>query len=110
MYECEECKEKSDYSKYNEPLVIQSKTGKKMLIHPECCSKENLIKLLGEIMESERLFCDDISSLIQNCDITKLQEFERKYGTYDEVRGGISIDRCKDILAIVAELKSRHLK
>lgn len=110
MYECEECKEKSDYSKYNEPIIIRSKTGKKMLIHPECCSRENLIKVLGEMMESERLFYDDTLSLVQNCNITKLQEFEQKYGTYDEIRSGISIDRFKGILAIVAELKNRHLK
>ncbi|MBI3639308.1 MAG: hypothetical protein HY223_03235 [Thaumarchaeota archaeon] len=110
MYECEECEEKSDYSKYNEPIIVESKTGKKMLIHPECCSTENLIKVLGEIAESERLFYDDVLSLVRNCDFTKLQEFEQKYGTYDEIRSGISIDRFKGILAIVTELKSRHLK
>lgn len=106
MYECEECKEKSDHSKYDEP-IIGSKTGKRVLIHPECCSTENLIKVLGDMAESERLFYDDTLSLVQNCDITKLQEFERKYGTYYEIRNGISIDRFRDILAIVTELKSR---
>jgi len=105
MYECEECHGDSNHSKYHIPIVDESE-GKKVMIHLECCPKENLIRLLHEKVESEKMFYADALNLAESLSSENIKKFERKYGTYDEIKGGIKIDKLMEILAIVDQLKT----
>ncbi len=105
MYECEQCKGDSNHSKYHIPIVDESE-GKKVLLHLECCPKENLIRLLHEKVESEKMFYADALNLAESLSSENIKKFERKYGTYDEIKGGIKIDKLMEILAIVDQLKT----
>jgi len=105
MYECEECHSDSDHSKYHIPIIDESE-GKKVMLHLECCPKENLIRLLHEKVESEQMFYADALNLAENLTSENIDKFERKYGTYDEIKGGIKIDKLVEILAIVDQLKT----
>ncbi len=105
MYECEECHGDSDHSKYHIPIVDESE-GKKVMLHLECCPKENLIRLLHEKVESEKMFYADALNLAESLSSENIKKFERKYGTYDEIKGGIKIDKLVEILAIVDQLKT----
>jgi len=105
MYECEECHGDSNHSKYHIPIVDESE-GKKVMLHLECCPKENLIRLLHEKVESEKMFYADALNLAESLSSENIKKFERKYGTYDEIKGGIKIDKLMEILAIVDQLKT----
>lgn len=105
MYECEECHESSEHSKYHVPMFIETERGKKKMIHLECCSKENLLKILCDKAESERIFYNDIDNLAKNVNSENIRRFEEKYGIYDELKSEIQIDRCLEILAIIDQLK-----
>jgi len=105
MYECEECHGDSNHSKYHIPIVDESE-GKKVMLHLECCPKENLIRLLHEKVESEKMFYADALNLAESLSSENIKKFERKYGTYDEIKGGIKIDKLVEILAIVDQLKT----
>ncbi len=105
MYECEECHGDSNHSKYHIPIVDESE-GKKVLLHLECCPKENLIRLLHEKVESEKMFYADALNLAESLSSENIKKFERKYGTYDEIKQGIKIDKLVEILAIVDQLKT----
>ena len=105
MYECEECHGDSNHSKYYIPIIDES-GGKKVMLHLECCPKENLIRLLHQKVESEKMFYADASNLAENLSSENIKKFERKYGTYDEIKGGIKIDKLIEILAIVDQLKT----
>jgi len=105
MYECEECHGDSNHSKYHIPIVDESE-GKKVMLHLECCPKENLIRLLHEKVESEKMFYADALNLAESLSSENIKKFERKYGTYDEIKGGIKIDKLIEILAIVDQLKT----
>jgi len=106
MYECEECHQESDHSKYHVPIIIES-AGRRKMMHVECCSKENLLNQLRQKAESEKMFFDDVLSLADNFNTENLKKFEHKYGTYDEIRDQIEIDRLTEILAIVDQLKNQ---
>ncbi len=105
MYECEQCHGDSDHSKYHIPIVDESK-GKKVMLHLECCPKENLIKLLHEKVESEKMFFDEALNLSENLSAENIEKFEKKFGTYEEINQGIKIDKLVEILAIVDQLKT----
>jgi len=105
MYECAECHEGSEHSKYHIPIIDESE-GKKVLLHLECCPKENLIKLLREKVESEKMFFDDALNLSENMSAENIEKFEKKFGTYEEIKQGIKIDKLVEILAIVDQLKT----
>lgn len=105
MYECEQCHGDSDHSKYHNPIVDESK-GKKVMLHLECCPKENLIKLLHEKVESEKMFFDEALNLSENLSAENIEKFEKKFGTYEEIKQGIKIDKLVEILAIVDQLKT----
>lgn len=106
MYECENCHESSEKSTYHLP-VIDEKNGKKIIVHLECCSRENLIKILKQKIDSEKMFFDDVQNLAENMTKENIKIFEERYGTYDELRSGLQIDRCSEILAIVDQIKKR---
>ncbi len=105
MYECEQCHGDANHSKYHIPIVDESE-GKKVMLHLECCPKENLIRLLHEKVESEKMFYADALNLAESLSSENIKKFERKYGTYDEIKGGIKIDKLVEILAIVDQLKT----
>jgi transposase-like protein len=108
MYECENCHESSDKSSYHIPVVVDSDKGKK-IIHVECCSKEELVKILERKIESDTMVYNDALKLVQNLNKENIKKFEDRYGTYHETTDGIQIDRFSEILAIVSQLK-KHLK
>ena len=86
-------------------MVDESK-GKKVMLHLECCPKENLIKLLHEKVESEKMFFDEALILSENLSAENIEKFEKKFGTYEEIKQGIKIDKLVEILAIVDQLKT----
>ena len=104
MYSCDECHEDHQHSKYHIPVVVSSEKQPKLL-HVECCSKENLLEKLKQLVESETLFYKDISNLTENFNQENIEKFEKKYGTYDEHKSGIQFDKFIEILAIVDKLK-----
>jgi len=105
MYECEECQGEEGNSKYDFPIIDQ--TGKQKILHLECCSKENLLKLLHRRVETELMFYNDVKELVNNPTFNVILKFEQKYGTFDEVKDGIQIDRFKEVLAMLDQIKNK---
>src|SRR5919112_4567764 len=84
---------------------------KSKIVHIECCSHEQIKQILLIQAEDEIRFYKDIIDLIKEGKgkdnksfLNKLNNFEEKYGSFDEIKQGTSIDR--DILtyALIAEL------
>ncbi len=104
MYICDECNEDEHHSKYRAPVVVNLQ-GQNKLAHVECCSEENLLEKLKQIVESETIFYKDISNLVENFSQDNISKIERKYGSYDEHKSGIQSDKFTEILAIIDKLK-----
>jgi len=105
MYECEECQGEGGNSKYHFPIIDQ--TGGKKILHLECCSREKLLKLLHHRVETETIFYNDVKKLASNPTSEVILEFEKKYGRFDEIKGGIQIDRFKEVLAMIDQIKNK---
>lgn len=86
------------------PIIVDTDKGKK-IIHIECCPKDELVKLLKNKLDSEKMFFNDAVRIAENLNLESIKRFEEKYGTYQETRDGIQIDRFVEILAIVDQLK-----
>jgi hypothetical protein len=82
------------------------KNGSLKLVHIECCSTDDLRKLLSARAKREIEFFSDASKLSENLDLKMFKEFEKSYGDYYEVVE-TSSDQELAVLAIVSELKSR---
>ncbi|MCH7967185.1 MAG: hypothetical protein IIB02_07205 [Thaumarchaeota archaeon] len=104
MYNCDECHEDANRSTYSIPVIINSEKENKML-HIECCSKDQLLDRLNKIALSEILFYQDLLKIVENADQGKIKDFTRKYGTHDEHKFGIQIDKFLEALAIIDKLK-----
>ncbi len=104
MYTCDECDEDENHSTYSIPVIINSENQNKML-HIECCSKDQLLDRLNKIASSEISFYQDLLKIVENADQTKIQDFSKKYGTHDEYKFGIQIDKFLEALAIIDKLK-----
>ena len=52
------------------------------------------------------MFFDDALNLSENMSAEKIEKFEKKFGTYEEIKQGIKIDKLVEILAIVDQLKT----
>lgn len=92
-----------------EPLVEKSK-----IAHIECCSHEQIKQILLSQAEDQIIFYKDIIDLIKEGKgkdnksfLNKLNNFEQKYGSFDEIRQGTSIDRDIFTYALIAELKRK---
>ncbi|AJZ76213.1 hypothetical protein [Candidatus Nitrosotenuis cloacae] len=119
MYICDECHEDQQHSKYHVPAILHSKNRNRIL-HLECCSRENLVNRINEIIESEIMFYEDVSKLVENFNSETLEKFKKKYGTYEEIIGSMKydpmqdamlasqIDKFLEILAVINELE-KHL-
>jgi hypothetical protein len=105
MYECEECLGEEGSSRYHFPMIDQ--TGKQKILHLECCSRESLLKLLHRRVENELMFYNDVKELANNPTSNFILKFEQKYGTFDEVKDGLQIDRFKEILAMIDQIKNK---
>ena len=108
MYQCDECKQESNHSKYHIPAVVHS-GEKNRILHIECCSQDNLIEEIQQMVEGEKMFYDDVSELINDFNAQILEKFEKKYGTYDETKWGIQIDKFVQILAMIDQLKNKKI-
>ena len=105
MYTCDQCNEDDQHSKYQVPVIVTSK-GEQKINHAECCSQEILIEKLRQIVESEKMLYNDITGIVENFD-EHIETFEKKYGTYEEHKSGIKIDKFVEALAIIDQLKMR---
>jgi transcription elongation factor Elf1 len=92
-----------------EPLVEKIK-----MAHIECCSHEQIKQILLSQAEDQIIFYKDIIDLIKEGKgkdnksfLNKLNNFEQKYGYFDEIRQGTSIDRDIFTFALIAELKRK---
>jgi|SRR3954451_24819882 hypothetical protein len=90
-----------------EPLVEKSK-----MAHIECCSHEQIKQILLSQAEDQIRFYKDIIDLIKEekdskSFLNKINNFEQKYGYFDEIRQGTSIDRDIFTYALIAELKRK---
>ena len=106
MYKCDECQDESNHSQYPIPAIIHSGDGKR-IVHIECCSQDNLIEEIKQMVEGEQIFYSDVSKLLQNFNLQNLEKFEKKYGTYNETKWGIQIDKFVQILAMIDHLKNK---
>jgi transcription elongation factor Elf1 len=91
-----------------EPLVEKSK-----MAHIECCSHEQIKQILLSQAEDQIRFYKDIIDLIKEekdskSFLNKINNFEQKYGYFDEIRQGTSIDRDIFTYALIAELKRKN--
>lgn len=88
---------------------------KRKMAHIECCSSEQIKQILLSQAEDQIRFYSDIIDLIKeegkennksNKDLlNKVDIFEQKYGSFDEMRQGVSIDHNLLAYALIAELK-----
>ncbi|MGN6613994.1 MAG: hypothetical protein ACTHKC_03025 [Candidatus Nitrosocosmicus sp.] len=94
--------------------TIKSLTKKSQMAHIECCSREQIKQILLSQAEDQIEFYKDIINLINEeigkdnkSFLNKINIFEQKYGFFDEIRQGTSIDRDIFTYASIAELKRK---
>jgi hypothetical protein len=94
--------------------TIKSLKEKSKMAHIECCSYEQIKQILLSQAEDQIGFYKDIIELINEdtCKdnksfLNKIKIFEQKYGSFDEIRQGTSIDRDMFTFASIAELKRK---
>ncbi len=94
--------------------AIESLEEKSKIAHIECCSHEQIKQILLSQAEDQIRFYKDIIDLIKEGKgkdnksfLNKLGNFEQKYGSFDEIRQGTSIDRDIFTYALIAELKRK---
>ncbi|MGN6349325.1 MAG: hypothetical protein ACTHLL_06215 [Candidatus Nitrosocosmicus sp.] len=94
--------------------TIKSLTKKSQMAHIECCSREQIKQILLSQAEDQIEFYKDIINLINEeigkdnkSFLNKINIFEQKYGSFDEIRQGSSIDRDIFTYASIAELKRK---
>jgi hypothetical protein len=94
--------------------TIKSLTEKSQMAHIECCSYEQIKQILLSQAEDQIGFYKDIIDLINEetgkdnkSFLNKINIFEQKYGSFDEIRQGTSIDRDIFTYASIAELKRK---
>ncbi len=94
--------------------AIESLKEKSKIAHIECCSHEQIKQILLSQAEDQIRFYKDIIDLIKEekgkdnkSFLNKLNNFEQKYGSFDEIRQGTSIDRDIFTYALIAELKRK---
>jgi len=104
MFTCDECHEDEKHSTYSIPVIINSENQNKML-HLECCSKDQLLERLHKIATSEISFYEDLLKIVENTNQDEINNFSKKYGTHNEHKFGIQIDKFLEALAIIDKLK-----
>ena len=106
----------SPSSPYSSPStnVIESLEEKSKIAHIECCSHEQIKQILLSQAEDQIRFYKDIIDLIKEekgkdgkSFLNKINNFEQKYCSFDEIRQGTSIDRDVFTYALIAELKRK---
>ena len=104
----------SPFSSSSSTNAIESLEEKSKIAHIECCSQEQIKQILLSQAEDQIRFYKDIIDLIKEGQgkdnksfLNKLNNFEQKYGYFDEIRQGTSIDRDIFTYALIAELKRK---
>jgi hypothetical protein len=94
--------------------TIESLEEKSKMAHIECCSHEQIKQILLSQAEDQIRFYKDIIDLIKEekgkdskSFLNKINNFEQKYCSFDEIRQGTSIDRDVFTYALIAELKRK---
>ena len=96
------------------PFVME----KSKMAHIECCSPEQINQILLSQAEDQIMFCKDIINLIKeakgnNYDkniCNRIINFEKKYGSFDEIIQSTAIDRDTYTFALIEELKRKSQK
>jgi transcription elongation factor Elf1 len=94
--------------------TIESLEEKCNMAHIECCSSEQIKQILLTQAEDQIRFYKDIIDLIKEQKIednksfsNKFINFEQKYGSFDEISQGTSIDRDIFTYALIEELNRK---
>jgi len=94
--------------------TIEYLEEKSKMAHIECCSHEQIKQILLSQAEDQIRFYKDIIDLIKEekgkdgkSFLNKINNFEQKYCSFDEIRQGTSIDRDVFTYALIAELKRK---
>lgn len=105
MSECPICGKDIDLSRYLVAAEVQGKDGPR-LAHIEDCPTDDLKRMLITSSRRQLEFFQDASKLGETLSFQNIQEFERKYGKYEELSQTLS-DHEIAIVAIIDELKKR---
>ncbi len=81
--------------------------GSVKLGHIECCPTDGLRKYLETKSHAELEFFHDVLELAGGTKMSRIESFERKYGSYREISQNTRLDSWLTIMAVVAELKKR---
>lgn len=106
MSTCEICGSTITGSHYHLPAEIKD-ANKIKFAHMECCSIEELKKSLLEKAQNQVKMYQDVIELVNNISLEKINDFETKYGTYEETSQGRHIDHNVMICALISELKRK---
>ena len=106
MSTCEICSNIITDSNYHLPAEIKDR-NKVKFAHMECCSIEELKRILSTSAQSQIKLYQDTIELVSNISLEKIRDFEMKYGTYAEINQGPHIDHCVMISALVSELRMK---
>ena len=103
---CEICGNQMTSSHYH--LAAEIKEANKIkFAHMECCSAEDIKQNLLSYAENQIRLYQDVIDLVKDTSLEKINDFEMKYGTYEEISQGIQIDRDLSTSALISELKRR---
>lgn len=91
---------------------------KSKMAHIECCTSEQIKQMLLSQAEDQIMFYKDVIDLINGVKekgnnqnkkefLNKSNNFEQKYGSFDEIRQGTSIDHNLLAHALISELKRK---
>lgn len=126
-----EIREKNDNKENNghaiDTLTSSSLGEKSKMAHIECCSIDQIKKMLLSQADDQIMFYKDILDMVngvtrkeegekreedkQDVDKSisnKMSNFEQKYGSFNEARQGTRIDHNLLSYALIAELKRRN--
>jgi transcription elongation factor Elf1 len=111
----EKDKEKNEINSSDISTFVKEKSK---MSHIECCSSEQINQILLSQAEDQITFYKDIINLIKeeketgynNNFFKRINNFEQKYGSFDEIIQSTVIDRDIYTFALIAELKRKNQK
>ena len=106
MSVCEICGKNMNNSHYHIPSEIKV-NDKIKFVHTECCSREDIKENLLLYANNQVGMYHDIIDLAKNTSLDKINQYEKKYGSYEEISQGIQLDRDLMLSALISELRTK---
>ncbi len=107
MCPCTICGKDVEATRYLDVIEIEAK-GSSKLGHIECCPTNSLLRYLEVKSQNELEFFHGTLELAKEPSQSRIKNFERKYGTYEEISQSTRLDSWLTVLAVIAELKKRN--